>query len=752
MDDFCIVCSRTIVWPDLATEETPAVGAAISGSSSRGDAQSQHGSEDGTAASSGMQRTGSGNRATGAAKHGHHHHHPHRARHAAGGYHHGVKIRKNHSSAKLAGTKSAIKALAASSNATTSTSSQAQPVQPEDAVTESNLPNWMSLYCSEECRNEDELRARLSFANLNEQRIRLSPSPPVVNGGTRTMVSRFTTALPSSPLSQGSEGSDFDWSARSNGRRDSGADIASRRYSDGSEGSHMAGSRKGSRMRGSNDSLASFGDYDNVTSYRPDVHRSTSALSSGLRAMTPIHLVHSPAFGSPRESTSPQRKSGSPTSLLHKTGKTSLSPNAAATSMMIRSNSELSSSSVGPSTSTFIPSSAQTFKPASVGRTGLKPSKSSATLALTEGSDVRATLATEHREQSTYKQTQAGYSSRKHPHRASSSSIPYLSCSPSSPGSGSVASARSTYSTEPSSSSARGEHEDACYPESRKRSPYSDERDKPASLMDYGLFFKRTPSTPSLSTLHYQSQYTGQHSVAHGNSRLSASFDAKSGAIPANVLARQQRNKSFSNLQMTSSRRTSYEAQHTRRELHRSETSDSTPTQSVHTSRAGSFTQSAHDGDHLSVSMPGRSRASSITRPQMERLPSSGSTGSYTAMRQTPSQLRHSMSHHSDYFDSHGEQALQSEDYTLSTNHSRALNASHRSKSRSSFTWDHLPAYIPQYQAMDLEKIRRNKSGSSLHSVSEEPGAKSKNGLHPQQAQAPPTHRKRLFYFPDEIW
>lgn len=743
MEDFCIVCSRTIVSPDdlAAPEQIGAAGTAISGSSSKADAQSQHGSDDGAAGSSGMQRTGSGNRAGGAVKN--HHHHPHRARHAVSGYHHAVKIRKNQSSSKLAahGHKAALKALAQSCNvATAPPVSEAQPTQAEDAVTEDNLPNWMSIYCSEECRKEDELRARLSFANLNEQRIRLSPSPPV-SGAVRTVANRFSCGLPSSPLSQGSDGSDFDWSAR----RDSGADVGSRRFSDGSESSRFTGSRKSSRTRGSTDSLASYGDLDHGSyQHRPDVHRSTSALSSGLRAMTPIHLVQSSSSSSPRDKSSPQR--GPTLARASKPSQDSWHAPVPSSSLMARSSSDASSGSVGPASSTFIPSSVKTFKPASVGRSGLKPSRSSATLALTHSSDVRATLSSDWDNHFDAPSRPACDHQRKSAHRTSNGSIPYLSCSPSSPETGSVASARSAYSTDPSTSSARGELEDP-YGTARKPSPYSDERDKPASLLEYGLFFRRTPSTPALSAMRSQTDCVGRSPPAQRNSRLSASYDTKShasGTISAVFLARQQRNKSSSNLQASASRRTSYDESAGRRELHRSETSESTPTQSVYASRASSFTT-----QQLSTSVPGRTDPNPLNRPDFGRTPSTGSIGSYGSMKHAPSQLRQSVTRESASYAPDIQQIAQ-EEYTLQTNHSRALNASQRSKSRSSFSWDHLPSYIPQYPVMDLEKIRRNRSGASLHSVSEDVDGEGEGSR--AHTAAPPAHRKRLFYFPEECW
>ena len=64
-----------------------------------------------------------------------------------------------------------------------------------------------------------------------------------------------------------------------------------------------------------------------------------------------------------------------------------------------------------------------------------------------------------------------------------------------------------------------------------------------------------------------------------------------------------------------------------------------------------------------------------------------------------------------------------------------------RNASRKSFNWDHLPAFVPKYAPMDLEKINRSRQASQSGETNEE-------GDVPTPTQ-PAAQRKRLFYFPE---
>ena len=963
MDDICIVCSRTIDWPEedvLAAAQQGGAGPSGSGSGSHA-RRSTNGasSEAGASQSSGMHRTTSSDgkhttaKGAAAAKAGR------PAKHA-----HTVRIRKNHSTGRLTAKGTHAKHAAGLRPLTSAQSTAPAPTEASSSapvseggetdatneVTASNLPDWMAIYCSEECRKEDELRSRLSFANLNDERVKCSPSslPAQQYFGSAASIARnrssgslhqpqhassfaqqhrFPSGLPSSPLANDSEGSEFEWSTgRSSSarnrptharqhhqqqvpmqhqhgvsprRQSSHADrtsLDSRRYSDGSDSSRLSVAADAHRARlstsrtrdsrGSTDSLASAMSLGDGTSYsydpstssyyqhqhhhhagssagssgtaypRPDLtHRSTSALSSGLRAMTPIHA--SSSSGSLRDRSPPVRPSqahapsSSHVAMPGGKDRRPSSANAALTGsgIMIRSNSSISNlsnddhSNAGytAASSTFIPSSSRsTFRPASLGKGGLKPSKSSATLALTGISDMRGTIGSEHEryeEQNAAGAASTSYTSpgsrfpgethrpRKPSHRthASNSSIPYLSCSPSSPGSGSIASARSAASTAPSSSSARGDPEDgdphyshlhAHAARPSRKSAYVDERVRTASLQTYGLFHQRTPSTPSLTALAQQATYGGS-SASYGRSpppqrhmRLSSSYDttASGGTITRAMRDRHAARTGASGGEggNGSSRRSTFDinahgqGHETFLRPHMRHTSsggatatataESTPTQSTATTRSPSFADPgpAHEVVHLSTDRGedgGRPRAPSITRTDLERIPSHTHTQS-TASDGSGSAASPPSPDHARYMPQYGYPAkvqrqpshpaihqLQSEDYALANarpaHPSQPGRGSYTSApppiaSRSSFSWDHLPSYVPTYTAMDLDKVRRNKSGASLHSVYEDRDEYDDGSakLAPQQQQQPlqysrplqpAQHKKRLFYFPDDV-
>lgn len=819
----------------------------------------------------------------------------------------------------------------------------------------------MAIYCSEECRNEDELRSRLSFANLNEERER-SISAGIVrtqssNGGvaaaaalanraysTSSLSPTFgpvrTASVVNSPWFNDSEGSEFEWhhkekdihphshqqhthsSAtasrhRATSSRD-GSDIIAtsgsegRRFSDASDSSrlsvyrqpptlhHPRARRSSSRNRGSNDSLASLGSAGYVDMYptssggpgpvqppsRPDMaHRSTSALSGGLRAMTPIHQQStastsaSPRMTSPGRAVAPTMKATatSPTTASTTSNNDLPAPTPSASSgntasILIRSNSSsdaprrqsqgesnsTSTSLNNLASSTYIaPSSAKTFRPSSISRSAnggsfLKPSKSSATLALSAGEDVRATMAAERPASSQSPSRRPanamsrGHSHHRTSHHTSTSSIPYLSCSPSSPGSGSMNSGRSNVSTDPSSSSVRGDGEygyddDDCSDDGEYRPlprKSEDERNGTTSLSSYGLFYQRTPSTPSLPSLAHQSSYgrspPGPHSFgARNSSRLSSSYDTKSAggnSMTISSVFRERQNNSraqsqhnSSGLRMTPSngmvssspRRAKFDINaayapqpapvrnHSSGKLYppsssssslRHPQADNTPTQSGIASRSHSFVghygrmveEPVHEVvQEVAKDEHGRTRAPSITRTDLERIGSdrsiaSGSgrvpqgvetsRSSSSTLQRLPSHLRpatlsprnsHDLSLPSPPVSpglsaGHGshsamQQLLYNED---NAHNGRPLLASARSKSRSSFTWDHLPPYVPQYTALDLDKVRRNKSGTSLHSVCEEDAEQGLSSVpSSQQSTIKSVHhgasRKRLFYFPE---
>lgn len=794
----------------------------------------------------------------------------------------------------------------------------------------------MAIYCSEECRNEDELRSRLSFANLTEERERSLSSAPMHaahssnGGGTRTYsasslsptfgpvpsASAFRQLVESrtnnvnSPWCNDSEGSEFEWhhqhhhhshshkeshhahtSAsrhRASLSRDSSDIVATsgsegRRYSDASDSSrlsvygrppalhHPHARRSSSRTRGSTDSLASMGSagYEPYSSSggsaglaRPDIgHRSNSALSGGLRAMTPIHQQPATSTSASPRMTSPGRtasnsKAAAPSPQLNQPSKRESLPapspssgvtasilipsdNAAATS----GSAEAGPESLNLASSTFIaPSSAKTFRPASVSRSSngssfLKPSKSSATLALSAGEDVRATMVAERTTSQSPVRKPANAMSRaqqrRSSHHASTSSIPYLSCSPSSPGSGSMNSGRSNVSTDPSSSGrVDGEYcddyesDDGEYvPLPRKQ---EDERHSNISLSNYGLFYQRTPSTPCLPSLANPSSYGRSpsfHSFDTRNSRLSSSYDTKdAGSTTISSVFRERQNRppmsshTSSSLRMTptngvasSPRRAPFDinAAYQQGPPRRNQSSsklhppysghaqpDNTPTQSGLTSRSQSFVghygrmveEPVHEVvQEVAKDEHGRTRAPSITRTDLERVASdrslsSGnvrardgtetSRSSSSTIQRLPSHLRPAVlsPRHSNevlpsppvspglYARNGSNTAIHQLVNDDSAAHSRPLLASGRSKSRSSFTWDHLPPYIPQYAALDLDKVRRNKSGTSLHSVYEDENENNQSMPSSQQSTVksiPQNHssRKRLFYFPgaDEI-
>jgi len=848
----CIVCNRAIESHLAPAEEADAGAANSDGESSQPPAHRKKPSN------------GTGAGAAAAT------HHKSRVQHH---HHHGpvTRIRRNHSSGKLVGRgkTGTLKALSThhkdhsstTAAASTSDNGHASEGESNDDATSgktSPAPAWTSLYCSEECRKEDELSSRLSYANLSEQKEKISarsyqqqhhfhqlsqqqaqlnnqrrssshvslqqmrstsPSSPPISSLSRS-AAWPTSYIPSSPLANESDGSEYDWStskARSGERwRRESSDFVhegndSRRYSDGSDSSRGAMSvhfprarRSSSKARMSSDSLASL---DEEYALRPEMpHRSTSALSNGLRAMTPIHYSGS---GSPRSGTlhtNAPRTNMSPEAVQ---ARATLSPSASMS--MTRSNSDFAGSAINFSSSLVSTSqhSAKTFRPASYGaKPHLKPSKSTATLALTSsGSDIKGTISSEPEyfggNHHGHGRDSAPHSSSfkvpnppkyhapmatKHTHRphASSSSIPYLSCSPSSPGSGSIVSARSNASTAPSSSGVRGEIDDHHVTEGGRKTQYIDERERHGSLNSYGLFHQRTPSTPSLTNLvnGYSSSY-GRSPPTHA-SRLSASFDQMASGGTISEVIRNQRiasRRSSSNLLMTSTnispRRPSYERSHLA-----SYTADSTPTQSGTATRSHSFANTkvpVHEVVHMSHDESGRQRAPSITCTDLERIPSDHSFSSSSAMgvpKRYPPHLRTAQLHASDGSDASGSSPpspglptpgphergysyqhrqrshpaidkLHAEEFS-----SKPLSPGSRSKSRSSFNWEHLPSFVPQYTAMDVNKIRSSKSGTSLHSLPEDEDVGPAQSADSQMTLRRPSatsHKKRLFYFPDDV-
>ncbi|CAD6582080.1 MAG: hypothetical protein CYPHOPRED_001831 [Cyphobasidiales sp. Tagirdzhanova-0007] len=800
MEEVCILCNRAIEWP---TEEgrqaytTTEAGAVV-----------------GDSGNEAIQRIKSSNNVNkaGAARV--------RGAHVA---HHGqtAKVRKNHSSSRLAARgKSNLKPLMITpyenSNSNSLNSAGDREIEGDSGDLYSPVPNWTSIYCSDECRKEDELRSRLAFANLNEESNKHHQS----YSGTSPILRPAASSsyyVPSSFLAPESEGSEFDWTgggsryrsglagspANMRGTRDSNEFTASRRYSDGSDSSRLsAGSRplrNTSLTRGSTDSLASLVASDAHNENRPELTHRSSARSSGLRAMTPIHHI---ANDSPRD-TSPPVRIASPNF------EKPLVPSA----MMMRSNSDFINGVTGNISSTLVPFSAfaKTFRPASLGKPGLRSTKSSATLAISSDDNIRATIASEYDGNDLYSQEAHSSSYRpagmpryhatmpaKHTHRPhpSSSSIPYLSCSPSSPGSGSLNSARSTASTAPSSHSPRGEIDEPHATDSRKIKQ-SDERLEHASLTSYGLFHQRTPSTPSLTSLSNSNVY-GRSPPASRSTRLSSSYDTMTsgGTISKVIRAQQAARNSSGSLHMTphSPRRSTFEVVYDTH-LHPGHPThtDSTPTQSLTNSRAPSFVASrlggrspVHEVVHLSAESPGRARAPSITRTDLERVSSDRSMAPslppVTGRRQ-PSYLRPTLpQRNSDGSDASGSSPpspglptpgkderslyhrrqpshpainqLQNEEYALSN--SRPLTANSRSKSKGSFSWDHLPSYVPQYTAMDLDKVRRNQSGTNIHSHPEDAGLKRPQPRHADGEETfkkpnPSAPKKRLFYFPDDM-
>lgn len=567
----------------------------------------------------------------------------------------------------------------------------------------------------------------------------------------------------------------------------------------------------------------------------------------------------------------PSASSGTTASILIQSNRSAERPSNTGNSNDAGSGSGTGSLSNLASSTYIAPSSAKTFRPASISRSAngggfLKPSKSSATLALSAGEDVRATIAAERT--SSHSPTRRppnamsrGNSHQHHrtSHHTSTSSIPYLSCSPSSPGSGSMTSGRSNVSTDPSSSSMRGEGEycddyeegdisdDGEYRPLPRKSQDDERTGGTTSLASYGLFYQRTPSTPSLPSLAHQhsSSYgrsppAGPHSFGTTRaSRLSASFDFKNynmnsdtGSTTISSVFRERQNNPRPGLReshshssslrmtpsngLTSPRRATFDinAAYQQSQPVRNHSSgklypppsasslhhaDNTPTQSGLASRSHSFVghygrmveEPAHEVVHeVAKDQYGRTRAPSITRTDLERVASdrsissrsekftsSGvetSRSSSSTLQRLPSHLRPSaLSPRSTqdlslpsppispgFFNANSRSGSQLamhqivDDPTNAAAYGRPLVANARSKSRSSFTWDHLPPYVPQYTALDLEKVRRNKSGTSLHSVHEEE-AEQVNSSVPSSTQSTVksiqhgASRKRLFYFPE---
>lgn len=392
-----------------------------------------------------------------------------------------------------------------------------------------------------------------------------------------------------------------------------------------------------------------------------------------------------------------------------------------------------------------------------------------------------------------------------------------------------MTSGRSNVSTDPSSSSVRGEGEysedyesdDGEYrPLPRKQ---EDERHSTTSLSNYGLFYQRTPSTPSLPSLVNQSSYGRSppaHSFSARNARLSSSYDTKdAGSTTISSVFRERQNRpalnshTSSSLRMTPSNGMAYSPRRAPFDLnaayqqpappHRNHSSsklhppysahaqaDNTPTQSGLASRSQSFVghfgrmveEPVHEVvQEVAKDEHGRTRAPSITRTDLERIASdrsihSGSgriphgaettRSSSSTLQRLPFHLRPSTlsPQHSHsvlpsppispgLFAGNGSHpALNQLAHDEAAAYGRPLLANARSKSRSSFTWDHLPSYVPQYAALDLDKVRRNKSGTSLHSVYEDDAENNSSVPSSQQStvKSVPQNftRKRLFYFP----
>ncbi|KAL7006299.1 hypothetical protein EMMF5_004185 [Cystobasidiomycetes sp. EMM_F5] len=753
------------------------------------------------------------------------------------------KVRRNHSSGKLAALTAAATGITTArpshtkgkSSDPTLSSSSTTSHNPDHVEATPDVPAWMAIYCSEQCKEADENRSKATLATLTEERNRILSASKAYSVSPNRLLTRLSptssnhnqlprqsshTSLPrrgsfsnngypSSPLANDSDGSEYDWSSgvsapriRGNrstsrlsdigNRRDSsdsghyhasGMESTSRRYPHAGEMSHSSsGRRSSSRPRGSTDSLASLyehpaeeeqaacseGDYfHNHHHHLPNdlvrpPPRTTSALGNGLRAMTPIH-GSSPKLGSPRLT--------SRASLTPSLGPSNALRNEGESSPMTRSSSE-SVAATGTSATIRSPllGTVKPLRPRSLGRAGLHMSKSSASLAV--NTDAIATGTISSADQLQYRSG----SGRAH---ASTASIPYLSCSPSSPGSGSIHSARSTASTAPSSSSARGEHDDDYHHHRiHRKAPQVDEEHRAVSLASYGLFLPRTPSTPSLTGLDSSSGLIPARSSSISRaSRLSASFDTM--ASCATVTKSRQPQAPYPS-SFDPQRRVSEQADSSPRRLHldlpdtsprkyNAAAADITPTASTAVTRSPSLVpvrgpSSYNDRQqYRSSAVAYRTRAPSITRTDLTRNASTVSVDSLLSdhLSQRYSPLVDAKSGQTTGTSSSSNAHLFKDSQVMVRQISQPDDFAHhgededarptlppaRSKSRTSFTWDHLPAYIPRYEAMDVDKIRRNMSLANLSTAS----IVADDGNVDEKPDKP-VHRKRLFYFSDDFW